>query len=171
MSKPKLHTIQSGYFPNALRALAEHAQYGNDKHNPGEPLHWAFNKSTEHAESAARHASQAGTIDPETGKSHTIGYAMRVMMLLEAEEIQRGARPGFAVRGLAPAEPEGGPDIYDPKTRQVIAHPAQKLAIKAWKDCLPVVDPDGHPVKPAHPAESAEPAKFVSERGWRPICS
>lgn len=96
-AKPKIHTIQSGYFPNALRAIAEHAEYGNLKHNPGEPLHWAFNKSTQHAESAARHLTQAGDIDCETGKSHSIGMAMRALMLLETELIKAGAVPGWAV--------------------------------------------------------------------------
>lgn len=26
-----------------------------------------------------------------------------------------------------------GPDLYDPATRTVLAHPAQKLAVQAWK--------------------------------------
>lgn len=30
-------------------------------------------------------------------------------------------------------EPEGGPDLYDEKTRTVLAHPAQKLAVAAFK--------------------------------------
>lgn len=107
MTKPKLHTIISGYFPNALEAVAHHAQYGNDKHNgAGAPLHWAFNKSTEHAESAQRHLQKAGTIDPETGKSHTVGLAIRALMLLETELLAAGAEPGWAVdMGEPCAEP------------------------------------------------------------------
>ncbi len=33
------------YFPLALAAVARHSKRGNDKHNPGQPLHWsAFSK-------------------------------------------------------------------------------------------------------------------------------
>lgn len=103
--KPRIHTVTAGYFPNAIEALARHAQYGNDKHNPGEPLHWAFHKSVEHAESAARHLAKAGQIDPETGKSHTVGAAMRILMLLETELIADGAEPGFAVDLSVPEPP------------------------------------------------------------------
>jgi len=34
-------------------------------------------------------------------------------------------------------EPEGGADLYDPATRTVLAHPAQKLAVKAFAAELP----------------------------------
>lgn len=37
-----------------------------------------------------------------------------------------------AVLSSRPAAPEGGPDLYDPRTRTVLAHPAQKLAIEAF---------------------------------------
>ena len=86
------------YFPNALAAIAAHSKYGNDKHNPGEPLHWAFDKSTQHADSAGRHLVKRGTIDPETGKSHTIGFAWRALACLETELVNAGAPPGRAVR-------------------------------------------------------------------------
>ena len=29
------------YFPDALAAVAQVSYAGNEKHNPGEPLHWA----------------------------------------------------------------------------------------------------------------------------------
>ncbi len=96
--KPPLVTGCFDYFPNALAAIAAHAEYGNAKHNPGEPLHWAFGKSTHHAESIARHLFARGTIDPETGKSHTIALCMRSLMLLETELIAAGATPGRGVR-------------------------------------------------------------------------
>jgi hypothetical protein len=90
------------YFPNALAAIAAHSKYGNDKHNPGEPLHWAFDKSTQHADSAGRHLVKRGTIDPETGKSHTIGFAWRALACLETELVNAGAPPGRAVRRGTP---------------------------------------------------------------------
>jgi hypothetical protein len=30
------------YFPDALAAVAQISYQGNQKHNPGEPLHWAL---------------------------------------------------------------------------------------------------------------------------------
>ena len=43
------------YFPDAIRALAELSRAGNDKHNPGQPLHWAREKSTDQLDAAVRH--------------------------------------------------------------------------------------------------------------------
>ena len=43
------------YFPDAFAALAEHSQKGNDKHNPGQPLHHAREKSTDHEDCIMRH--------------------------------------------------------------------------------------------------------------------
>lgn len=110
MANPKtpLHTVLFGMFPNALRALAEHAQFGNEKHNPGEPLHWSFDKSTQHADCVLSHLAKAGQTDPETGKSHTIAVLWRACALLETELVNAGAEPGFAVRfeGEAKGQPE-----------------------------------------------------------------
>jgi hypothetical protein len=43
------------YFPDALIAVAEVSRIGNDQHNPGQPLHWAKEKSTDEADALARH--------------------------------------------------------------------------------------------------------------------
>ena len=43
------------YFPNALLEVARVSKLGNDQHNPGEPLHWAREKSTDQMNTAARH--------------------------------------------------------------------------------------------------------------------
>src|ERR1017187_2483933 len=43
------------YFPDALAAVAELSYIGNDKHNPGEPLHWARGKSNDHPDCLMRH--------------------------------------------------------------------------------------------------------------------
>ena len=37
------------YFPLALAEIARVSVEGNNQHNPGEPLHWAKEKSTDHA--------------------------------------------------------------------------------------------------------------------------
>lgn len=43
------------YFPAALASVANVSKLGNDKHNPGEPLHHAREKSTDHGDCIARH--------------------------------------------------------------------------------------------------------------------
>jgi hypothetical protein len=128
-SKPPLHTLQAGYFPNALAELAKYIQYGNDKHNSGEPLNWAFHKSTQHAESAQRHLRDSATIDPESGQGHDIGLIWRALALAETRLINAGATPGFAVNFDAPVQPEPGivdlppeptPDLSDLLTPECI---------------------------------------------------
>ncbi len=43
------------YFPAALAGVARISKIGNDRHNPGEPLHHARGKSTDHADCILRH--------------------------------------------------------------------------------------------------------------------
>jgi hypothetical protein len=43
------------YFPDVLAAVAEVSRKGNDQHNPGQPLHWAREKSTDQMNTAMRH--------------------------------------------------------------------------------------------------------------------
>ena len=54
----KTYPLYSGlmcYFPRALAAVAHHSFVNNDKHNPGEPLHWAREKSADHPDALMRH--------------------------------------------------------------------------------------------------------------------
>jgi hypothetical protein len=43
------------YFPAALAAAARVSKVGNDKHNPGQPMHHARGKSMDHADCILRH--------------------------------------------------------------------------------------------------------------------
>jgi hypothetical protein len=43
------------YAPAALAGVARHSKAGNDKHNPGEPMHHARGKSNDHADCILRH--------------------------------------------------------------------------------------------------------------------
>lgn len=43
------------YFPAALAGIARTSKLGNDKHNPGEPLHHARGKSMDHGDCILRH--------------------------------------------------------------------------------------------------------------------
>jgi hypothetical protein len=43
------------YFPAALAGVAKVSKAGNDKHNPGQPLHHSRGKSVDHADCILRH--------------------------------------------------------------------------------------------------------------------
>lgn len=52
------------YFPDALAAVSHLSWVGNEKHNPGEPLHHARGKSADHADCVIRHHSTRTEVDP-----------------------------------------------------------------------------------------------------------
>lgn len=80
------------YFPDAIAAVAEVSRLGNEQHNPGQPLHWAREKSTDHADCIARHLIERGSIDTD-GARHSAKLAWRALALLqtEIEETREGA--------------------------------------------------------------------------------
>lgn len=84
------------YFPDALAAVAEVSRLGNDQHNPGQPLHWAKEKSTDHADCIVRHLIERGTTDRD-GARHSAKLAWRALALLQIE-IESGTNTGQAVR-------------------------------------------------------------------------
>lgn len=71
------------YFPDALAAVARLSQKGNDKHNPGEPLHWSREKSNDHADCIVRHLAERGTVDAEDGDLHDVKVAWRALAMLQ----------------------------------------------------------------------------------------
>lgn len=79
------------YFPAALAEVAKLSKAGNDKHNPGEPLHWARGKSMDHADCIARHLIDRGSFDPKDGTRHTASLAWRALALLQEELEAEGA--------------------------------------------------------------------------------
>lgn len=101
------------YFPAALAAVAELSRLGNEKHNPGEDLHWARGKSMDHADCIIRHLVDRGTVDAEDGISHSTKIAWRALALLQEEleaagaPMPRGARispPRIALTDALPYE-------------------------------------------------------------------
>jgi len=72
------------YFPDALIAVAEVSRVGNEQHNPGEPLHWAKEKSTDEADALVRHLLDRGTCDSD-GVRHSAKVAWRALALLQRE--------------------------------------------------------------------------------------
>jgi hypothetical protein len=83
------------YFPAACAAVAELSLRGNEQHNPGMPLHWARNKSTDQPDTIVRHLIQRGTVDTD-GVRHSTKVAWRALAMLQ-EEIE--AEAGFRPRG------------------------------------------------------------------------
>lgn len=82
------------YFPDALLAVAELSRIGNEQHNPGEPLHWAKEKSTDEPDALVRHLLQRGTVDTD-GVRHSAKVAWRALALLQRElDAAKGAAIG-----------------------------------------------------------------------------
>ena len=72
------------YFPDALAEVARLSYTANEQHNPGEPMHWAREKSTDHPDCLLRHLLDAGTIDSD-GQRHTAKVACRALAMLQLE--------------------------------------------------------------------------------------
>ena len=85
----KFYPLATGlldYFPDACAAVAEVSYLGNQKHNPGEPMHHARGKSMDHADCIARHLTERGGFDG--GIRHSAALAWRALALLQ-EELER----------------------------------------------------------------------------------
>lgn len=76
------------YFPAALAAVSHHSYEGNEKHNPGQELHWARGKSADHLDAAMRHIMER---DLE-------GAAWRVLAALQEQLEAEGAPIAPAAR-------------------------------------------------------------------------
>ncbi len=72
------------YFPDALVAVAQVSQAGNDQHHPGTSLHWDKSKSSDEADSLMRHLIDRGKIDSD-GMRHSAKVAWRALALLQRE--------------------------------------------------------------------------------------
>lgn len=86
----KQYPIATGvfdYFPDALAAIALVSYAGNQKHNPGEPMHWARGKSDDHPDCMIRHFKQRGQLDDIGGISvrHSAQMAWRALAILQLE--------------------------------------------------------------------------------------
>jgi hypothetical protein len=79
------------YFPAALAYVSKVSKVGNEKHNPGEPMHHARGKSTDHENKIVRHLIDAHTKDRD-GIWHAGYVAWRALALLqELLEREEGA--------------------------------------------------------------------------------
>jgi hypothetical protein len=95
------------YFPDALMLVSRLSRIGNDKHNPGEPLHWAKEKSGDEPDALMRHLIDHFTNAPidadveELGElAHLTQVAWRALAMLQRAcdaERAKDARPGTFV--------------------------------------------------------------------------
>lgn len=97
------------YFPDALVAVAQLSQKGNDQHNPGQPLHWAREKSTDQEDTLLRHMFEAGTFDSD-GCRHSAKVAWRALAMLQLEiERARNTIPANVQYNSGHAQMNEGP--------------------------------------------------------------
>lgn len=75
------------YFPNAIKEVAHLSYIANIQHNPGEPLHWAKEKSTDEPDALLRHLiDHAKGIKYDTdGIRHLVKVAWRALAMLQRE--------------------------------------------------------------------------------------
>jgi hypothetical protein len=82
------------YFALALLEVARVSRIGNDKHNPGEPLHWSRGKSDDHMDAASRHILDyaSGVATDPSGSEHLANAAWRILaqLQLDIEAMYRG---------------------------------------------------------------------------------
>lgn len=76
------------YFPSAIAAIAHHSYLGNQKHNPGQPLHHDRAKSDDEADAQLRHIMEGDYV----------GMGWRAMSLLQKHLEANGAPIAPAAR-------------------------------------------------------------------------
>lgn len=84
----KNHPVYSGflkYFPRACMAISAHSLKANNKHNPGEPLHWNRDKSGDEMDALVRHIVDKadGMVYDEDGLMVDVAIAWRAMANIE----------------------------------------------------------------------------------------
>ena len=87
----KTYPMYSGplsYFPAALAAVAKHSYENNEKHNPGEDMHWSRHKSTDHLDALVRHVME----------DDLVGAAWRALAALQLKLENEGAPVAPAAR-------------------------------------------------------------------------
>lgn len=87
----KTYPVYSGllqYFPSALAKIAHHSYLGNEKHNPGQPLHHDRAKSGDEPDALVRHLMEGDLV----------GCAWRALSLLQKDCEAKGAPIAPAAR-------------------------------------------------------------------------
>lgn len=101
-----IHSAIMTYHPDAMAAHARLSKAGNDKHNPGQPLHWAREKSGDHLDCAARHMLTPDAIDPETGETELTAAFWRLGCALQLQQERLLKEKGIMpYSGIVPSVP------------------------------------------------------------------
>ena len=131
------------YFPAALAEVAKVSKIGNDQHNPGEPMHWARGKSTDHENKIIRHLLDAGTLDSD-GTRHSAKVAWRALALLQ-EELEREAGAPLARNARLPTIA-----LAEGVTAAVAPIPAYVAEMMIRDGAIPADDDEGSLVASPH---------------------
>jgi hypothetical protein len=88
-----LWTFMFGYFPKAWLEVVRVAVEGNKQHNPGQPLRWAREKSTDQLNTAFRHLFDYGAgVKKDTDGVYHLAKAiwrLSAQLQLDVEEDER----------------------------------------------------------------------------------
>jgi hypothetical protein len=86
-----LYDYMHGYFPDAYLEEVRVSWVGNEQHNPGERMHWARDKSSDHMNKAMRHIASYGSGEKkDTDNTYHLAKAIwrlkaRLQLDIEAE--------------------------------------------------------------------------------------
>lgn len=115
------------YIPDALEAMARLSWKGNEKHNPGKPLHHCRSKSGDHGDCIIRHQAEFDEIDPDTDEYHAVAVFWRagvqLQELLERKGKAKRAPGAYSADCGACNPPKAGDTPY--------AYPYEELG-KSW---------------------------------------
>lgn len=106
----QMWTYLFGYFPKTFLAVLGVCVAGNKQHNPGEPLHWAREKSTDQLNTAFRHQFDYGLgVKKDTdGQWHLAKAIWRLSAQLELDieaDEKTKAAAGFNAHGMHSENP------------------------------------------------------------------
>lgn len=113
------------YFPDALLEVAYASFIGNQQHNPGEPLHWAKEKSTDEPDALARHLLDRDRRDKDNVR-HKAKVAWRALADLQRELDDEETAIEMTQK---PHPPEWVDPYYDHVSKEEIAAEAEKSVI------------------------------------------
>jgi hypothetical protein len=162
-AKRKRFPLRKGcfnYFPAILAGVAEVSIDGNDKHNPGQPLHHARGKSGDHADCVDRHLTDVEDIlarikrdggTPDAGLVKALlleanQLAWRALALGQELHEQYGGAP-LAPAAVVPAEVPFIPSIVaKPEVLDALRKQYEKLGAVVTGESLdmqPIYGPAG----------------------------
>jgi hypothetical protein len=109
------------YFPLAIIAMTRHSVKANEKHNPGQALHWSRHKSSDHANCIVRHQMESDgfATDPDTGELIEVAVAWRACAQAQIAEENRIMREAARENiekmiRLSERDADAKPATYDP---------------------------------------------------------